>query len=171
MNSVRERAEDGEAMKFSIFAVSRETSRRSVYALALAMVTVSCGYGEADWYGDVRFTDAQREQIIGGTNWLYTQGGLPPPRISWTHGLNEDSHNNVIRYGVANPYALGIAYRNGAIELTPDYKYLDGLTAHEMGHAVLDLKDDRNSTGIMGGYLYPPRWTEREEAQCKRCIR
>ena len=117
--------------------------------------------GPPDWIGDERFTEAERAEIQRGADWLYANAGLPPPRIEW-HGepTIRREHGPGGEDGLC---AGGVVYLG-------DYRYLAGLTAHEMAHCVLGFQDgyrgERHSDGIMR-VLEPMVWSEDEQAQCR----
>lgn len=146
---------------------------RHLLPLALSLVTLSCAADPgADWYGDVRFTEAERARIEYGAAWLYSEAGLAPPRIDWTYAYQHgDAAPGTIRKGRGPSGAVGecVGGLGGAVYLsTPDEgDALAGLTAHELAHCALGFEhpDDREKSGIMRS-IAPLAWSDSEDRQC-----
>ncbi len=116
-----------------------------------------------DWYGDERFTEAERAEVQRGAEWLYAHAGLPVPRIEWGNG--EPAIRRERGPLGADGECSGTTVYIGATE------NLAGLTAHELAHCQLGFVDgyrtgDAPTDGIMR-VLEPMRWTEAETAQCR----
>ena len=155
--------------------------RVMLVTVSLFLLT-SCGVDvDEDWYGDPRYTDAERAEIQAGSDWIHERAGLPPPIIRWDGG---DAHKVTLVRGPGPSNDTGQCQKryegHGYVYANPDVAgpFLRAIVAHEMGHCVLDF-DDRygegrpQSDGIMG-LTTALSWTESEEAQCrvkKTCAR
>jgi hypothetical protein len=143
-------------------------------AAVLAVFLIGCVSepdAPPDWYGDERFTVAERAEIQRGAEWLYGHAGLPAPRIDW--GPVGDERRTIRRE--PGPNGTGECL-NGSIFLglgDPNVRPVDvaGLAAHELAHCVLGFVDgyresERRTDGIMR-VLDPMAWTDAERAQCR----
>lgn len=155
-----------------------------VAAFALVSVPACAPEDDADWYGDSRFTQEERDAIEAGVRWLAYQSGTKPITIAWTYevsgsqplphtirrelfpkkGGNEDGTNACVSGSVVylGPEVMGSC---------PDC--MPGLAAHEFAHCLLGFRDRYYgadpkawSCGIMR-VLYPMRWTSSEREQCR----
>ncbi len=149
--------------------------------LAFGMFLLTgCSEEPADLYGDERFTEVEQAQIQEGADWLYTQAGLPTPRIRWGMKFegSEPMPKTIRREN--GPTANGECFA-GAVYLgmNGDPRInagpvsgptVPGWAAHELAHCSLGFGDryfagQEQSEGIMR-VLYPMRWTESEQKQC-----
>lgn len=140
-----------------------------VLLAALGLASAGCGDG-ADYHGDSRFTAEERAQIQQGADWLMAQVGRPPMVIAWDFDADDGPEPGTIvragRGGNAGQCA------GGAVYLDPEKwdRYLPGLTAHELAHCSLGMRDayagETQSDGIMR-VLEPMQWTAVERALCR----
>lgn len=131
------------------------------------------------WHADKRFTDVERQKIIEGDAWLSLQSGHEPSEIIFDFdpppGLWDAFTIRRERGILSNGTGATGLCMGGAVFLDVDslgkIEYLPGLTSHEMAHCRFRFKDgyrpgDKITEGIMR-VLYPMRWTELEEEQCR----
>ena len=139
----------------------------------LALGLSGCALEPPDWYGDQRFTPAERAAVEEGAAWLHERAGLPPPVIAWTYEVaSSEALPRTIRREQPSTGPGGLCLGlEGTIYLDPA-TLVPGLAAHELAHCELGFVDgyhagDVQTDGIMR-VLAPMRWTHVEQEQCSR---
>lgn len=152
---------------------------RSIRALtllvfaALAASLTACATPVATWHGDARFTPEERASIEGGEGWLAEHAGREPSTFDWAYDVTSDEPlpHTVRRERGPDGTGQCVGGIGGAVYLGIDVgtptRPIDvlGWAAHELAHCELGFVDDPKTDGLMR-VVTPPRWTEREQAQC-----